>query len=311
MRTVLFYRDFRKFHGGHLKVWDYFNHVRSSPEFEPRIAFADTSVWTEENPWREARELVVESAAEVRPDVFFVAGRDWQQMDSHPMAGDDVPVINFVQHVRHADPDSNRFQFLTRKAIRVCVSEVVADAVRATGIVNGPVFANPNSVDIEALAPRQGTERDIDVLIAGLKQPDLGARLAERLERDGRRVELLSGLLPRGEYLDKIGRARVTVFLPNEAEGFYLPPLEGMAMETLVVCPEHDGEHAIYRPPHNCFRPAYTLDEVTAATESGLALGSGEAASMLAAARETADEHSLKAERQRFLDVLHRVDELW
>ena len=30
-RPVLFYRDFKRFTGGDLKVWDYFNHVRSSP----------------------------------------------------------------------------------------------------------------------------------------------------------------------------------------------------------------------------------------------------------------------------------------
>jgi len=311
MRTVLFYRDFRKFHGGHLKVWDNFNHVRASPEFEPRIAFTDTSVWTDENPWLVARDYVVESAAEVRPDVFFVAGRDWLRMDEHPAAGDEVPVINFVQHVRHADPQSNRYEFLTRKAIRVCVSEVVADAVRATGIAEGPIFANPNSVDLEELSAVPGRERDIDVLVAGLKQPELGAELSERLHGGGRRIELLSELRPRSQYLNLIARARVTVFLPNEAEGFYLPPLEGMAVGTLVVCPEHDGEHAIYNPPHNCLRPAYAINDVAAAAEAALDLDAEAAESMVGAAHQTAEEHSLAAERRRFLDILHRVDELW
>jgi hypothetical protein len=40
MRTVLFYRRYRRFHGGHLKVWDYFSHVLASPEFTPRIEFS-------------------------------------------------------------------------------------------------------------------------------------------------------------------------------------------------------------------------------------------------------------------------------
>ena len=84
MRTVLFFRDFRKFHGGHLKVWDYFNHVRASPRFDAKIAFTENSVWTDANPWTGAREHVVDSPADVRPDVFFVAGRDWLRMDEHP-----------------------------------------------------------------------------------------------------------------------------------------------------------------------------------------------------------------------------------
>ena len=37
--TVLFYRDFKRFTGGDLKVWDYFNHVRSSPRHTALVRF--------------------------------------------------------------------------------------------------------------------------------------------------------------------------------------------------------------------------------------------------------------------------------
>jgi len=43
MRTVLFFRHFRKFRGGQQKVWDYFNHVLASSGFTPRIAFSPES----------------------------------------------------------------------------------------------------------------------------------------------------------------------------------------------------------------------------------------------------------------------------
>jgi hypothetical protein len=311
MRTVLFFRDFRKFHGGHLKVWDYFCHVRSAPGYSAKIAFTPSSDWSDANPWQAAPGDVVESAADVDPDIFFVAGRDWQLMDEHPAAGRDIPVINFLQHVRHADPASNRFEFLQRKAIRICVSEVVADAARATGLTQGPVFAIPNSVDLDSLPPASPARRDIDVLIAGLKQPGLAAALAGRLDSEGRRVETLTDLLPRGEYLDKVGRSGVTVFLPHATEGFYLPPLEGMALGTLVVCPEHEGEHAIYEDGVNCLRPSYSLEAVESAARAALDLDAEAAAGMRAAARRTAEEHGLLGERRRFLDILGRIDELW
>ncbi|MGI9020722.1 MAG: glycosyltransferase family protein [Solirubrobacterales bacterium] len=310
MRTVLFFRDFRKFHGGHLKVWHYFSHVRSAPGHQARIAFTERSDWGEANPWNRAREDVVGSAADVSPDLFFVAGRDWQMMDKHPAAGT-IPVVNFLQHVRHADPASNRYQFLPRRAIRICVSEVVAEAARATGVTEGPVMAIPNGVDLDHLTPSDPAATDIDVLIAGLKQPELGAGLRDRLHKDGRRLELLEGLLPRDEYLARVRRARCTVFLPNEAEGFYLPPLEGMAVGSLVVCPEHAGEHSIYRDGVNCARPRYGLEAVAEATESLLALDDAEAAAMRAEALTTASEHTLRHERRAFLDILERVGELW
>lgn len=311
MRTVLFYRDFRKFHGGHLKVWDYFNHLLASPQFTPKIAFSPRSRWDEANPWWNVKEYVIDSWDSVRPDVFFVAGRDWLMLDGHPHARADIPVVNFIQHVRHADPNSTRFEFLSRKAIRICVSEEVARALRETGRTQGPMTVIPNSVDLEELPAFNGEIRDVDVLIAALKQPLLGEALERRLKRRDRRIKVLSELLPRSEFLNLMQSARTTVFLPNKTEGFYLPPLEGMALGTLVVCPAHGGERSIYLPGQNCFRPTYTLEEVAGAAESALALTPDQAQQMRANARQTAEEHSLLRERLAFLDVLHDIDQLW
>jgi hypothetical protein len=309
VRTVLFYRNYKKFHGGHLKVWEYFNHVLSSDEFTARIGFSEKTKWDPSNPWWNAREYVVDSWNSVRPDVFFIAGPDWRMLDQHPDRDAGIPVLNFVQHVRHADPSSDRYQYLGRRAVRICVSEVVADAVRETGRANGPVFAIPNSVDVENLP--LATDPEVDVLIAALKQPERGKSLEARLERPGRRIDLLAGLLPRSEYLERISKARVTVFLPNETEGFYLPPLEAMAMGPLVVCPEHEGEQSIYAPQVNCFQPPYELDELAGAVESVLALGPEEARRMREEARRTAEEHSLEGERRAFLEILSDIDRLW
>jgi hypothetical protein len=312
MRTVLFFRNYRKFKGGQLKVWDYFNHVLASPEFTPRIAFSPESNWDSTSPWWNAREYVVNSWRSVRPDVFFVAGRDWVMLDQHPDAGANIPVVNLVQHVRHADPNSNRFEFLSRRAIRICVSEEVTRARRETGLTQGPLITIPIGLDLESLpASNNGAKRDVDVLIAALKQPRLGEKLKCRLKQPGRRIEVLSKLLPRTEYLSRIQEAHSTVFLPNKAEGFYLPPLEGMALGTLVVCPVHKGEFSFYLHSHNCFRPNYTIAELAQAAESALALAPDQAQQIRANARQTAEKHSLLRERQAFLEVLHNIDALW
>jgi glycosyltransferase involved in cell wall biosynthesis len=311
VRTVLFYRNFDRFRGGHLKVWDYFNHVLASPEFTPRIEFGPKRNWDRMNPWRNAREYIVDSARSVRPDVFFVAGRDWLMMDRHPEAGSDIPVVNLVQHVRHADPDSNRFQFLSRKAIRICVSEEVAQALRETGLTRGPLIVIPNGLDLESLPAPDAATRNIDVLIVALKWPDLGEELGRRLKQPGRRIDVLSERLPRSEFLSRIQQATTTVFLPNRTEGFYLPALEGMALGTLVVCPDCVGNRSFCLPGHNCFRPNYTAEELVQAAESALALLPDQAQQIRANARQTAETHSLLRERQAFLDVLHNIDQLW
>ncbi len=311
VRTVLFYRDFRLFRGGHLKTWDYFNHVLASPDFAPRIAFSEKTRWNATNPWMNAREYVVDWHRFRHPDAFFIGGASWPMVDAHPDAGPDIPVLNIMQHVRHADAEIKRYAFLGRKAIRICVSAEVARAVTETGLVNGPVVVIPNGTDVEIVPAGAGPDRQVDLLIVAMKQPDLGRILAERLARDGRRIELLAERMQRTAFLARLRAARAALFLPNETEGFYLPALEAMAVGALVICPDVVGNRSFCLPGQNAFRPRYAVEELVRETESALALPPAAACQLLEHGRRTAAAHDLQGERRAFLDLLHNVDQLW
>jgi glycosyltransferase involved in cell wall biosynthesis len=309
VRTVLFHRKYRRFHGGHLKVWHYFNHVLATPGFDARVLFDLDSSWDSSNPWRDARDRVVESIAEVDPAALFVAGRDWQRLERLGLLDRDLPVLNLIQHVRHADDWSIQSRYLGHKAIRLCVSQEVAAAVTAAGS-RGPTVVIPNGVDVPLLE-ESGDGRPLDLLIAGLKQPALATRAADQLAAPGRSIEVLADHVPRDAFLDALRRARVTLFLPNEEEGFYLPALEGMALGTLVVCPDCVGNRSFCLPGVNALRPAYQFEELVDATAAALTLSEDEAAALKRNARETARQHSLDAERQAFGRVLSGLDTLW
>ncbi len=226
-------------------------------------------------------------------------------------AAGETPVVNLLQGMRHADPESTRFEFLSRKAIRICVSDEVAAAVRDTGAVDGPLTVIPNGLDLETL-PRAGEKpRDVDLLVVAVKRPELGAELASRLEAPGRSMEVLGERVPRTEFLNRLQRARATLFVPLEEEGFYLPALEGMALGTLVVCPDCVGNRSFCLDGTNAFRPGYQPDALVAAAESALALTAAQVGELVAAAGRTAEEHSLAAERRAFHELLEEVDRLW
>jgi glycosyltransferase involved in cell wall biosynthesis len=307
---ALFFRSYRKFHGGALKVWDYFTHTRAAPGWDAWIQFDSRSRWDATNPWQAASDRVLADASHLVPDVFFVAGRDWLSLDQHPAAKCGVPVINLVQHVRHGDETSNRFVFLERKAIRICVGEEISRAVRDTGLANGPILVIPLGLDLGALKTNPESHRDIDVLIAGLKQPELGSQLAERFGGSEWRVDVLTDLIPRPEFLERMRRAKVTVFLPNQSEGVHMPPLEGMALGTLVVCPDVPGVEYC-TDGLNCLRPGYRIEALAAAVTAAHSLPWRDANAMRETARETANLHSLERERAAFHDVLRNIDQLW
>lgn len=223
-----------------------------------------------------------------------------------------TPIINLVQAVHHARPDDLRYPFLKHRAIRICVSQEVAAAISETGQVNGPVCVIPNGIDLEELPrPGESSEKDCDVLIVALKQPDLGGRLMADLKGSGQRIELLTAIIPRPEFLRRMARARVTVFLPKPTEGFYLPALEGMALGTIVVCPDCVGNRSFCQPGHNCLRPDYTFESIVSAIKTALKLSPAEARQIVEGAGRTATDHDLLREREAFLRLLENVDKLW
>ena len=300
-RVLLFHRDYRGLTGGHLKVRHYFSHAEHSARFRPRIYFTPGSVRGPENPWYGISPPPLAAWRPAEAALLFVAGLDWEAVpDPSP-----APVVNLIQHVRHAHAGDARRPFLARPAVRICVSQEVADAIAETGAVNGPIHVIPNGIDLENIP--SAPERDIHILIAGLKNPPCGARVAARLADMGVTAEVTNAMLPRREFLERLSRARVAVTLPNHEEGFYLPALEAMAAGAIVVCPDCTGNRGFCRDRETAFRPRYALDDVVAACIAAVTQAPGDAATMRAAAVAETRKHGLAAERLAFLRILDAV----
>jgi hypothetical protein len=316
LRLVLFHRDFRKFQGGHMKVFHYFQHIRSSPDYEARVRFSRESTWDETNPWWSMPDAVIAPDDALPPaDLLFAAGLDWEALERDGQLADDgpgTPVVNLMQDFRALYPVSPLQKYLGRHAIRICVSEQLQETVENSGLVNGPVLTVPVGLDHDSLpTPRALDERDIDAVVVAIKDPTLGGSVTERLRKGGANVMLIEQTTPRHELLDAIGRARVAVHIPALIEGAYLPALESMALETVVVCPDVIGNRSFCRDGDTCFVPRRDARAIARATRSALRAEPHELEPMLTAGREEARSRSLSAERERLLEVLSRTDELW
>jgi Glycosyl transferases group 1 len=310
-RTVLFHRIFDRFAGHHLKVWHYFKYVMDEPGYAPLMMMSDDSVWDDSNPWTAVPELVIRGGRPHPADMYFFSGPVWQPVHRDQRAHAPVPVIHYMQSLRHALPDNIRYDLLENKAIRICVSEYVADSLRDTGVVRGPVFTIPAAIDVADLRRRfPPGERDTDLLIVATKQPEMGRRAAERLRAPGRSLQLIDELVAHDEFLAAMRRARVTVFFPSRDEGAPLPMLEAMALGTFVVCPDAIGNRAYVVDGHNAFRPDYDEEQILEAAAAALD-GYDELGPLLANASETVRDYDLPAERRAFIEILHDAERLW
>lgn len=315
VKSVLFYRNFERFSGGHLKVWHYFNHVQGCAGYHPYIYFyTPESVWDFTNPWRRTAPHRLLSQPLSEPDVIFLDGLDWQAIAPQKRDDSQTPIINLIQHVRHGNPDNPRYEFLSHKAIRICVSDAVAMALQESGRVNGPLFVIPNALDMQELpAPLEDSQREETILIAALKEPALGERIKTELESLGHPVRLLCDRLPRRDYLQQLRQVKMAVFLPNrqEGEGFYLPALEAMALRTLVICPDCLGNRGFCLPGQTCFRPNYQLAEIIETVKTALTLNDSEQETLLNQAQKQVDAHQLEEEQHQFQDILENVADIW
>jgi glycosyltransferase involved in cell wall biosynthesis len=313
--SILFYRDFGGFSGGHLKVWDYFNHALASSNYLPYIYFySDSTCWDNSNPWMTTDSRLIISQPLPSPDVIFIDGLDWLHLNQKFLKNNSIPIINLIQGMRHCQPDNPRYQFLKYKAIRICVSPEVQEGLQQTGQVNGPIFCIPNGIDTSLIPqPLKWSEKKDEILISAQKQPQLGIQLRQDLELKSNSVKLLISPQNRQDYLSQINQAKIAIFLPNrqENEGFYLPALEAMALGTFVICPDCIGNRSFCLPSYNCFRPNYTLEEITKTVEITQSLSNFEINQMLNNAQKMVKKHSINQERQAFLQILDQIQDLW
>ncbi|MFM7413633.1 MAG: glycosyltransferase [Planctomycetota bacterium] len=300
-RVLLFRRDFRGLTGGHLKVWHYFQHAGASRRFVPRIHLTPGSLGVPGNPWANVKPPPEPEWRPADGGVLFLAGLDWEAVPNPAPR----PVINLIQHIRHGDVGDPRRPYLARPAIRICVSEEVATAITATGEVNGPVHVIPNGIDLDQIPCAD--HRDIGVLIAGAKNPTLATAVQAWLAREGVPARLLTGMVPRAEFLHLLSRAEVAVTIPHQHEGFFLPALEAMAAGAVVVCPDCVGNRGFCLDGQTCFRPPYELGALSRSAIRAARLAAGERAGLCQAARNQAVLHGLEAEQAAFLRILDAV----
>lgn len=325
-KRVLFFRRLRKrdagTNGGNLKLRDCFNHFAASADWEPVVCFPDDTVWYEgvTNLWSDLRAVAIPELNPEPGDLLFFSGHDWTALPQALREQPPVPVLNIAQP-RHVRKQDGRQQFLDYPAIRIAKSHHGARILRDYG-VRGPLYTIPDTIDLAAL-PRVPQEKDIDVLVLGLKQPGFAREVGQRLEKWSERaaldlrihVQLPPKLPTRRAFLELLARAKIVACVPLEAErggeGFYLPALEAMALETLVVCPHSIGNVDHCLDGKNCIVPDFSPGAVAAGVQQMYGLSRDEQERLRRAGLKTARAHDLPIERAAILELADNAYDLW
>jgi hypothetical protein len=302
-KKVLFYRDYREFRGGHLKVYDYFNHLAKSSRFAPEIFLTSQSLIA--NPWSSCTSIKSHYDPE-SADILFLAGLDWKALDPWPEIEERIPVVNLIQSTRHGEEGDERKNFLSRKALRICVSHQVKDVISVTGLCNGPLITIENGIDLDESDNAGSVADPGSVLILGIKQQHLASQLAQALSLTGLHARCINKPIERTVLLKLVSQSEIIVTLPNSKEGFYLPALEVMRLKRSLVCPDCIGNRSFCEHMVTCLMPEPTVEALLKAVNILLA-SRGLAESLKQTALNRVRSYTIQRERADFLDALHRL----
>ena len=314
MQTVVFHRHFERFQGGHLKVFHYFEHVRSSPSYRALIRFTGDSVWGPENPWWPFPDAVLPPDDDTVGDIRFLAGMDWravppEQRDpptgaghqpdpglpphAPPEPGLRVPAPPRDPPVREPraragrcgtrrrrgpgdhDPDRARPRALPRTAPARCS----ASSTSWCSPSRRPAWVRPWRSGCAGAVTRL-------VLVDRLVPQGAADRGAGRGARQRPPAGADRGRLPAGAREHGAGHARGVPRLPRQP---LLLPRRG---DVPGARPHRDGARC--RRPASCSRPARA--------SPGCCWRAG---------APRLQRHALGEERRAFLAILDRVGELW
>ena len=314
MRTVWIHRGaYKRLYGAHLKHSHYVHHAAGMACFIAKITFTGVAG----NKTLEDERLALwppnesEHALRWDPqtgDILFLTGFDWRYLSNGGYDSLPNPRINLIQGVQHAEAGTEQFEYLALKAVRICVSQEVADAICATGRVNGPVITIPNGIDAPFITSKSTRS---PVTIAGYKDPKLAQALADRLTAMGIENRGLTEFIPRGSFLSLLSHSRVAVCLPKAKEGFYLPALEAMGLGCMVVTVDCIGNRGFCFNERNCLIAERNVDSLAETASRALNAGIMKRWWMHRKAIFTARRHSLSKEQRQFHWVLKDIDRLW
>lgn len=327
-RRVVFHRFFNIYNGGtsggQIKVRDYFEHLKDSEYFLPKVYFNPETRWFDNpgNVWTSYRNTLDELKVWKiqKNDLLFFSGVDWMILDEKQKRFPPVPIVN-IAHPRHTRPQDKRNKFLKYPAIRITKSSLSKSILENYG-VNGPVFLIPDAIDPKDI-PSPKLNPEIDILIVGLKNPELAKKIYKtqlflnkfRKKKLVIKVQLPPKLPTRTDFLNLVNNSSTIVFLPLEekfgSEGFYLPALEAMFMKKLVVCPFAIGNIDFCIDGKTCIMPKYNFWSILLSIKKALNLTNFEREQLLSNAFEITKNHLLENEKKALIDLLNQVDTIW
>jgi hypothetical protein len=316
MKTVLFYQHFGLkgvVRGAHHKTFDFFNHIKNFENYKPVIYFDEDSIWDENLPWFDCFEVMPTiKELKTEPDILFLnSGKDWIKYSAQKTIPDSMPIISPVNNFRAVKPGHKSYDFLSRKAIRLCPSRELYEATYSHPDTNGETIFLPNGVGIFEEAQNLTHKKIYDILIVGNKNPTMASQLLMKLTHLNLKIEVIDGWIGKQEFQIKLAQSHLSVHLPKQVEEHYIPGVEAMMLDSLVIIPDCVGNRSYSKHMETCFVSAYDVESMVNSISSVFNLNTETKKQILNNAKNESTLFSLENESKVILSALKMTEDMW
>lgn len=316
MKTVLFYQHFGKkgvVRGAHHKTFDFFQHIKSFTDYNPLIFFDEDSIWDENLPWFNCFDrMPTLKDLKVKPDILFLnSGKDWIKYSEHKTIPDNMPIVSPVNNFRAVNPGHKSYEFLSRKAIRLCPSQELFDATFNHPDTNGKTIYLPNGVGIFEEAQNLKNNKVYDILIVGNKNPIMARQLFSAIKHLNAKIEVIDSWISKKEFQIKLAQSHLSVHLPKKVEEHYIPGVEAMMLESLVIIPDCVGNRSYSKHMETCYVSAYNVESMADSIYSMYDISENLIKQILNNAKNESKLFTLDNERDVILEVLKMTTKIW
>lgn len=316
MKTVLFYQHFGKknvVRGAHHKTFDFFQHIKGFADYKPVIYFDETSIWEPNIPWFHCFDKMPTLNERVdEPDILFLnSGKDWIKYKEHRSIPETMPIVSPVNNFRAVNPSHKSFEFLTRKAVRLCPSQELYQAVNEHPLTNGETIYLPNGVGItqEALAIKH--QKTTDILIVGNKNPELARKIYAQIKGMNQRIDVIDGWISKELFQEKLASSKISIHCPKVVEEHYIPGVEAMMLDSLVIIPDCVGNRSYSIHEKTCVVTPYNLEGMLNALESVLNMDKTMHSTVIENALKASQVFQIQHEKEALFNILNSTAKMW
>ncbi len=316
IKKVLFYQHFGKkgvVRGAHHKTFDFYHHIKTFTDYEPHIFFDKDSLWDADIPWFHLFEsMPTLDDLDFSPDILFLnSGKDWIKYTENRSIPDDVPIVSPVNNFRAVKPGHKSFDLLPTKAIRLCPSQELYEATVNHPNTNGKTIYLPNGVGITEEAQNLQSNKKFDLLIVGNKNPSLAREIFSQAKHLDLVIEVIDGWISKEAFQNKLAQSRISMHLPKMVEEHYIPGVEAMMLDSLVIIPDCVGNRSYSQHMKTCVVAEYSLTGMLDALKQVLEMDLITKKQLHFNASKHSELFRIEYEQNTLLEILDSTTSMW